>query len=260
MKPIDSTRPITNEDLTEEKLDHVHMRVALRDWARFLNERNPYEEYPDEQAKGEGQELEPLSSLDEMDERIEESLSMSEEVWTSDVSKPDPVRDPFEEILDMEDINLTGAKMEPVGVTNDATEIPQSVSAPSTVIDSTSPSNELGHKQEPSLTTPPVAQSTSQSSSPASTPEVEVREQGPKQRNREVETQLVEAKRLRELARSTGKPKEKQNAKTKSKNKGKRHKVMPKSDTRKVADKQDVEPQSRFGGLFSRIQNLFGGS
>lgn len=256
MKPIDSTRPITNKELTEETLDHVHMRAVLRDWARYLNVRNPYEVYPEEPILDEGQEKASESSLDEKDGIIEDLPSMLDEWSASDVSKPNPERDVIKEILDMEDIDLTGTKVEGIRGPDMMTGTPQSGSAPSMSPDSISQSHDPQREQEPPLTT--LSDPPPQSDSPTVTSEVSIQEQQAKQLKREIqrarEAQLLEAKKLGEMvrSRSTENPPNLKGPKTKSK-KGTK-KVKP---VKKLGNKQPAEPKTHFGKLFHKIQSIF---
>ncbi|EKM81134.1 hypothetical protein AGABI1DRAFT_84064 [Agaricus bisporus var. burnettii JB137-S8] len=256
MKPIDSTRPITNKELTEETLDHVHMRAVLRDWARYLDVRNPYEVYPEEPILDEGQEKASESSLDEKDGIIEDLPSMLDEWSASDVSKPNPERDVIKEILDMEDIDLTGTKVEGVRGPNMMTGTPQSGSAPSISPDSTSQPHEPQREQEPPLTT--LSDPPPQSDSPTVTSEVSIQEQQAKQLKREIqrarEAQLLEAKKLGEMvrSRSTENPPNLKGPKTKSKKGTKKVKPM-----KKLGNKQPAEPKTHFGKLFHKIQSIF---
>lgn len=256
MKPIDSTRPITNKELTEETLDHVHMRAVLRDWARYLNVRNPYEVYPEEPILDEGQEKASESSLDEKDGIIEDLPSMLDEWSASDVSKPNPERDVIKEILDMEDIDLTGTKVEGIRGPDMMTGTPQSGSAPSMSPDSISQSHDPQREQEPPLTT--LSDPPPQSDSPTVTSEVSIQEQQAKQLKREIqrarEAQLLEAKKLGEMvrSRSTENPPNLKGPKTKSKKGTKKVKPM-----KKLGNKQPAEPKTHFGKLFHKIQSIF---
>jgi hypothetical protein len=99
MQPIDSTRRITNADLTNETLDHVFMRRTLRQSAAFLNERNPYEIYP--------------TNSEESQENTQENIRMSRrerKAWFSDAVPPRVTRDPFQQVLEMRDSQLTAPR------------------------------------------------------------------------------------------------------------------------------------------------------
>ncbi len=115
MKPIESTRPITNEELTQESMDHVYMRRTLREWARYLKVRNPHEVYPEEKEQDvksvgtKSEELrEPISTVTtEKNSGRTKSPSPSDEWTTRTTPRARMMREPIEQLLEMEDIMAT---------------------------------------------------------------------------------------------------------------------------------------------------------
>jgi len=98
MKPIDSTLPITNQDLTNETMDHVYMRRTLRFWADYCREPNSFEIQSEETTN-------PAPVVPQVMRKIESEQSTVVDDWFSIVeqSKKD-LQEPTEWLLGMDDI------------------------------------------------------------------------------------------------------------------------------------------------------------
>ncbi|KAF5355139.1 hypothetical protein D9756_005458 [Leucocoprinus leucothites] len=103
MEPIDSRQPITNENLTKGNMDHVYMRRALREWAKYCGEPNPFELQPEEKTK-------PMSAGSTVATNEEEFKPVQPDLddWHSDIHQPDAVQKSIEPASDKEDIQVAG--------------------------------------------------------------------------------------------------------------------------------------------------------
>jgi len=107
MEPIDSTLPITNQDLTKETMDHVYMRRTLRFWANYCKEPNPFEIQSEETAK-------PAPVVSEMTRQNESEQPTAVDDWFSVVEQPKKaLQEPTEWILKMDDIQHREIPAEP---------------------------------------------------------------------------------------------------------------------------------------------------
>jgi len=98
MKPIDSTLPITNQDLTKETIDHVYMRRTLRFWADYCREPNPFEIQSEETTN-------PAPVVPQMMGKTESERPTAVDDWFSIVEQPKKaLQEPTEWILEMDDI------------------------------------------------------------------------------------------------------------------------------------------------------------
>lgn len=288
MKPIESTRPITNEELTDGSLDHVHMRRVLREWAEYLGVRNPHEVYPEESEVQTETTAEAGESIPTAVEpkRKPESVPPPDE-WLSSDTPPEAeaIREPIEQILEMEDIRATATVAvgtgeeaqtgktsleEPVSSVSDASSTlpPEEPTQPATsAIDPTpvptepqhEPSPLPGHSKPFELYIPEAT--AAQSSSPASAPS---KPQKSKVDREELEAQLQEAKRLGDLVRSSKKRRNTRVAEKKLENEAttqESEEVQTKEEVKEVKQEEsnssDLEPNPRFGNFFDRIQEIF---
>jgi len=100
MKPIDSTLPITNQDLTNETMDHVYMRRTLRFWANYCGEPNSFEIQSEETTN-------PTPVVPQVMGKTESEQSTVVDDWFSIVEQPKKVlREPIERLLGMDDIQF----------------------------------------------------------------------------------------------------------------------------------------------------------
>ncbi|KAL9712044.1 hypothetical protein Ac2012v2_005120 [Leucoagaricus gongylophorus] len=106
MKPINSTLPITDQDLTKETVDHVYMRRTLRFWADYCKESNPFEFQSEETTK-------PVSAEPKVTGKTEFEQPNVIDDWFSGIKQSKALQEPMERILEMEDIQFKSTPTEP---------------------------------------------------------------------------------------------------------------------------------------------------
>ncbi|KAF9451518.1 hypothetical protein P691DRAFT_773071 [Macrolepiota fuliginosa MF-IS2] len=295
MEPMDSTQPITNEELTEETLDHVHMRRSLREWSQYLGVRNPYEVYP-----ADAKEKRPVVPAEKTtdtqtvksnttpaeDANPQKSEAASLEEWlSSDVPQPKVTREPIELILEMEDIQAAAKVPEEVEIkdalaeeimppasSTSSTTLPGETTVSTTQTTTTQPvdSPPSATEPQPSSSSPLPEQSTppeaftpgpteTQASSPPPPPP---KHQKSKAEQKELSAQLQEARRLGDLVRSPKKPKSTPASEKQPKDKTAVQEVKE-INAKEVTEpgvqdeSSNLEANPRFGNFFDKLQEIF---
>jgi hypothetical protein len=300
MEPIDSTRPITHEELKKGSLDHIYMRRTLREWAQVCGEPNNFELQPE-------QEEEPASVTPPVVEEEKEAEAKLEpepipEDWLTGVDEPRIAPDPIERILGMEDVlvppdDASGSQPavdsrqeEPTSI---ASEIPPDSSYDTTTSSTTPPATQREpslstfsaslHQlptslasptvAEPSIATSSVTPTSSVPGSSSSIPDASLPFPEPPADSSEPPEPVFSQRGLQETGRLDGLDQE--HAEHLQKLSSTQEKTPQSStvvqDVKEVEAKEaeaevkessnsDLEYNPRFGGLYDKLQNIIRGS